>query len=172
MKEKWKKFRDSSYEVSNRGRVRNKFGKIMKACEPKHFKYRSYVLQINGSQKTVFEHRLVAECFVKNRKEKKQVNHIDGNKNNNSADNLQWVTQGENNKHAYDMGLKKYRPLHYKGKFGSEHNRSKSVMCVQTNEIFGSMSEASRKLNIHVSSVSWSIKYDKPIYGMKFMILN
>jgi hypothetical protein len=58
----------------------------------------------------------------------------------------------------------------YKGKFGSEHNRSKKVICIETGDVFGSMSEASRKLNISISSVSWSIKYKKPIFLMHFEI--
>ena len=48
-------------------------------------------------------HRLVAQAFLPN--EKEQVNHKDGNKLNNHVDNLQWVTQSENMKHAYDTGL-------------------------------------------------------------------
>jgi hypothetical protein len=58
----------------------------------------------------------------------------------------------------------------YKGKFGKEHNRSKSVRCIETGIIYGSMSEAGRILNINHSSVSWSIKYKRPIYGMHFEI--
>lgn len=58
----------------------------------------------------------------------------------------------------------------YRGKFGSEHNRSKKVLCIQNNIEYGSMSEAGRKLNISPSSVSWSIKHKKPIFGMHFEI--
>jgi hypothetical protein len=58
----------------------------------------------------------------------------------------------------------------YKGKFGSDHNRSKKVICLETGLEYGSMSEASRKLNIAISSVSWSIKNKKPIYNMHFQI--
>lgn len=58
----------------------------------------------------------------------------------------------------------------YKGKFGKDHNRSKSVIVNETGQIFGSMSEASRILGIHVSSVHWSIKNSKPIFGMHFKL--
>ena len=70
----------------------------------------------------------------------------------------------------YDNGLKTYKPLHYKGKFGSEHNRSKAVKCIETGVIYGSQMEAQRQLNLGSGSVSWSIKHKKPIFGMHFEI--
>ena len=58
----------------------------------------------------------------------------------------------------------------YKGKFGKNHNRSKAVICIETGVEYGSMSEASRMLKIAISSVSWAIKNNKPIFGMHFQI--
>lgn len=58
----------------------------------------------------------------------------------------------------------------YKGKFGKDHNRSKAVICIETGVEYGSMSEASRMLKIATSSVSWSIRNNKPIFGMHFQI--
>ena len=54
-------------------------------------------------------HRLIAEIFVYNPdpSNKNVVNHIDGNKKNNHASNLEWVSYSENNLHAYKTGLKK-----------------------------------------------------------------
>ena len=59
----------------------------------------------SGSFRTVSVHRLIALAFIRNDEGKKQVNHIDGNKKNNSVDNLEWVTASENMKHAFRRGL-------------------------------------------------------------------
>lgn len=55
-----------------------------------------------GRRKSCYVHRLVAEHFVENKFDKKYVNHIDGNKKNNNASNLEWVTQRENVLHSVD----------------------------------------------------------------------
>lgn len=58
----------------------------------------------------------------------------------------------------------------YKGKFGKDHNRSKSIVCLKDNKSFGSMSEAERFYGLGKGSVSWSVKHKRPIYGMHFEI--
>lgn len=51
-------------------------------------------------------HRLVAQAFVPNPNNLPTVNHKDGNKSNCAADNLEWLTMGDNSRHAYRLGLK------------------------------------------------------------------
>jgi HNH endonuclease. len=55
---------------------------------------------------TRYVHRLVAECFIDNPDGLPEINHKDGNKLNNSADNLEWCNHSDNLKHAYRTGLK------------------------------------------------------------------
>lgn len=61
----------------------------------------------DGVRKYYIVHRLVAKTFVPNPDNKPEVNHIDGNKQNNHASNLEWVTSRENQLHAFQLGLQK-----------------------------------------------------------------
>lgn len=61
-------------------------------------------------------HRLVALAFIPNPENKKEVNHIDGNKLNNHISNLEWVTSSENSKHALATGLDKPKRGELNGK--------------------------------------------------------
>lgn len=110
LEETWKRINGyEEYEISNLGRVksfkRDRKGKIMK---PKFSgEYLAVTLCADGQQERKTIHRLVAEHFIPNPKNKPQVNHIDGNKLNNKACNLEWVDNSENLKHAHDIGIKK-----------------------------------------------------------------
>ena len=61
---------------------------------------------IGNKRITKAVHRLVAECFVDNPNNYKEVNHKDGDKLNNTKDNLEWVSRSDNLKHAYKQKLR------------------------------------------------------------------
>lgn len=71
--------------------------------------YRSVNISLGqrGKYKTMLVHRLVGLGFIQNPENKPIINHKDGIKYNNHVDNLEWSTYSENNKHAFDIGLKK-----------------------------------------------------------------
>ncbi len=60
-----------------------------------------------GKSRTRHVHRLVAQAFVPNPSLHPVVNHVDGNKLNNRAENLCWVTRSENQRHAIQLGLRR-----------------------------------------------------------------
>jgi hypothetical protein len=68
--------------------------------------YSQIILFKNGGKKIFLVHRLVAEHFIDNPENKKQVNHKDGNKKNNLFENLEWVSASENSIHAYNSKLR------------------------------------------------------------------
>jgi len=74
--------------------------------------YLSVSFTMCSKQKTFNIHRLVAKIFIKNELNKKDVNHIDGNKFNNNVSNLEWSTRSENLIHAYLIGLKERGEKH------------------------------------------------------------
>lgn len=67
--------------------------------------HRVNLFDTNGKAKKYYIHRLVAETFILNPNNLPEVNHKDGNKQNNSVNNLEWYTSSENQKHAYKNGL-------------------------------------------------------------------
>lgn len=77
-----------------------------------------------GGSKTV--HRLIALTFIENPDNKKEVNHKDGHKKNNTVENLEWATVSENRHHAFDTGLQK-GPMHMLGMKGALCKHSKPV---------------------------------------------
>lgn len=105
------------YEISNYGVVRriryNNAGNKKQYTIPYYIKpkldkdgYVKYTLCKKQKNKSIFAHKLVALNFIPNPENKPQVNHIDGNKENNYVGNLEWNTIQENNLHALRTGLR------------------------------------------------------------------
>jgi hypothetical protein len=120
MNETWviiKGFAD--YKISNFGNVisfKNKAPKILKFADSGRG-YKSVWLSNDTESKRKTIHRLVAENFINNPYFLKEVNHIDGNKNNNTVSNLEWVSGIDNLKHAREvLGINKKGTNHHSAK--------------------------------------------------------
>lgn len=153
MKEEWKKIEGfPNYSVSNTGKVRNDKKNKEKALVKSSTGYAKTDLYSNGKRFCKRTHRLVGEAFVPNPYNKPEINHKDGNKLNNRADNLEWVNRSENEKHAYDNGLAKITEKHHHGRKKGFKNpnaglpRTK-VRVIETNKVYSSVSECARDIN-------------------------
>lgn len=140
--ELWKEINgyEGYYEVSNLGNIRSMNRKIYK-IDGTYQTYKSRKIKIcynarnntyevslrkNGNKKCFKVHRLVAEAFCYNDDPilKTTVNHIDGDRSNNRADNLEWVSYSENLKHAYEV---LHRPKN------STKGKKKGRICISIN---------------------------------------
>lgn len=97
----------NNHYISEIGVVINtKTGKVKTQRVAKNGYYTVNIIE-NNKATVMYVHRLLALTFIPNPENKRTVNHIDGNKLNNSLSNLEWSTDKENIKHAYDNNLNK-----------------------------------------------------------------
>lgn len=92
-------------EPSNTGEVRNRITKNILTPQKDNKGYLRVRMSLHDQKVSAKIHRLVAIAFIPNPENKPQVNHINCNKEDNRAENLEWVTNGENQIHAYKNGL-------------------------------------------------------------------
>ena len=111
MQEIWKSIPnyEGKYEVSNLGHVRSykQDRKNPRLLKP-HYQggYPRINLYKKCELKHYFVHVLVAQTFIPNPDNKPEINHIDGDKTNNTVANLEWVTPSENINHALQHNLR------------------------------------------------------------------
>lgn len=143
MDELWKPSRIApEFDVSSFGRVRTRDRKVgcrggkartVKGRVLKNHRLKStgYLQVVGSKRKKRFVHRLVAAEFVGGYRPGLVVNHKNGVRDDNCLENLEWVTQAENNKHAFDV---LNRTPSCKGRFSADHPTSKAViaMCLAT----------------------------------------
>lgn len=109
----------------------------------------------NGVQKQFRLHRIIANTFIPNPENKPQVNHKDGNKQNNRIENLEWNTPKENMNHAMRTGLNRPSMI---GRFGADHNTSKPCLQISSDgfllAVYGSQYEAMRQTGICQTTIN------------------
>lgn len=146
---------DGFIEVSNFGRVRSLLrGEPYILKQQKDEKgYLRVTVNIYGNKITYKVHRLVAIAFIENINNLPQVNHIDGNKENNTAENLEWINNKDNIHHAINSGL--WEKVFLGSKKENERRKKKVIAYSDNNKIvFDSVAEAERFFNSrHISDV-------------------
>lgn len=142
MNEAWRPFPENDiYLVSNRGRIvstktlytRTHAGKLLTVRSQhagnflvgKKLSRKGYE-RVNLGGRTHQVHRVVALTWLPNPQGLPQVNHKDGNKQNNCVENLEWATNQENRAHAVKLGL------HARGEAASHKLKEKQVMCIRS----------------------------------------
>lgn len=164
--EQWKDIKDFEgwYQISDLGNVRSldrvssdgRFYKgSLKAIGFGRGKYNIITLYKGGEQKSFRVHRLVAEAFISNPDNKSEVNHIDGNKNNNHVGNLEWSTSSENQKHAYRLGLQETfkGEDHIKAKLTNEQAWAIKYLR-KDNPLLYTMQNLANMYNVSVATIS------------------
>ncbi len=137
----WRQYNDSNYWISDLGECYNTKTKNM-LSPIKSGEYFKYCFSINGKKSSCLVHKLVYSLFNEDYDNLKQINHIDGDKSNNSLKNLELVTNSENMLHSYYILNNNINQI---GQYDLNNNLI---------NIFNSMSEASKKLNYSISGIS------------------
>ena len=157
----WKKVQDiipeaEDYLVSNKGRVKNKAGKISNG----RITHGYNEVYIGKASSRRFIHTLVAKLFIPNPENKPCVNHKDGNKNNNDISNLEWNTYAENTQHAFDTNL-------------NPHGIRVKVTNTLTKEekLYPTKVRASQDTKIEIKTFNRYLKSGKPYQNMTFEIV-
>lgn len=113
-------------------------------------KYYTVKLSKDGVIEVASIHVLVATAFHKNHENKKCVNHKDGNKLNNHHSNLEWATYAENNKHAFQIGVRSHK--------GDKcpSSKLKTSQVIEIKQILQSGTKTTLKAIGEMFGVSWS----------------
>ena len=155
----------SNYEVSTNGQVRNRTTKkILKGRLSKNG-YLQVSIKIDATQKFCnrYIHRLVALHFIQNPNNKREVNHIDGNKENNTLSNLEWVTSSENQKHRHLIGHKKTSNRHI-GMFNK-----KGEMVKDFNSILEAVAYFNKTSRVNIDNALQGKQYTAYGYVWKYL---
>lgn len=157
--------RNSMYAVNELGEVYSLRKNRTISPKVNHDGYLRVQLWSANQCEFVAIHRLIAETFLPNQDNKPFVNHIDGDKANNTVENLEWCTQKENIAHAWKNGLS-HRHLNTSGIAVRQIDSEKNIVGE-----FQSMMETERVTGIPHSNISQSILRNGTAGGYRWEVL-
>ena len=192
MEEIWKDIPEYQgiYQISSLGNVKSQYynhmsgrkpGRLLKVSLTKNG-YMSLELRMCDTNKRHLIHRLIAQAFIPNPENKPNVNHINGIRNDNRIENLEWCTQSENILHAFKIGTKiptgpkkgtkpwntgktlsnEHKEKLSKAKLGKSSPRRKKVINTNTNFIYNSLNDAALDFDIKPSTLAAMLRGENP----------
>lgn len=136
----WKEHKEYDLLINKNGKVKRKSTNRDYKPSTDKFGYKiiCYSEKSKNIKKILKVHRLVAETFIDNPENKAQVNHLNGNKTDNRIENLEWVSNSENQLHAYKNGLSKGHELRPDAKLTMENARYIRENYIYKDKVFNS----------------------------------
>lgn len=154
----WKKLeRNDNYSINKQGQVRNdKTNLIKKPTTNNKTGYLVLDLYKDNKREKVPIHRLVAEAFIPNPDNKLTVDHIDGDRQNNSIENLRWATYGEQNSRFKTVGVRSESIIvkNYEEKRKKRGGGHEAWLEVKEVLEFDSISEVAKYFDCTISNIS------------------
>lgn len=146
------------YQASEHGNIKSTRDGHILPQKKNNAGYMTVSISIDGKHYTKTVHRLVAETFLENTHELRDVNHKDGVKTNNHISNLEWVSHSDNIKHSHNVIGRK--------------STKRSILCIDTGKIYESCKDASLITGINVSSINHAVNgYSKTGGGYRWVRL-
>ena len=158
----WKKIKQNkNYSINELGEIRNDItGKLKKTFIGKKNGYKTVDLWENNKATKYTIHRLLAENFIPNPENKPTVDHKDGNRLNNSLDNLRWATYSEQNSRFKTVGIRsqKVKVTHYEEKRKKRGGGHEAWVRVDRTIYFDRISDVADYFNVSISNISTMLK--------------
>lgn len=153
--------RNSNYSINKDGQIRNdNTGKIKTQYINPENGYYTVDLYENNTSHKVTVHRLIAEAFIPNPDNKPCIDHIDGNRQNNSISNLRWATYSENNSRFGTHGVRSEKIVvtHYREKLKKRNRTHEAWLEPDCIRYFDSITDVAEYFGVTISNISLLLK--------------